>query len=121
MSETLNSTTAQVLIAITPTVGIAIAGILIFFYILWRHHEIKLRIKTGTYKTSTFDFESFSLLAGLLLTGVGFILTVLFICIEGISYIALGGLIPFVVGICFLIFYKVNPSFKNQNDKFSDK
>ena len=45
-----------------------------------------------------------------------FILTLLFLIIEGISYVLLGGLIPFVVGICLLIFYKVNPSFKVKDD-----
>ncbi len=112
----LTSTTAQIIISIIPIVGIAIGGIVIFFYILWNHHEIKLRIINGTYKTSSFDFRSFSLLAGLLLTGIGFILTLLFLIIEGISYVLLGGLIPFVVGICLLIFYKVNPSFKVKDD-----
>lgn len=121
MGDSITSTTAQVIISIIPIVGIAIGGIVIFFYILWHHHEIKLRIINGTYKTSSFDYRSFSLLAGLLLTGIGFILTFLFICIEGVSYVLLGGLIPFVVGICLLIFYKINPSFKVKDEKLSEK
>lgn len=116
MGNTITSETAQIIISVIPIVGIAIGGIVVFFYILWHHHEVKLRIKTGTYKTHSFDLRTFSLLTGLLLTGIGFILTVLFLCIEGLSYVMLGGLIPFVIGVCLLIFYKINPSFKVNDD-----
>lgn len=116
----MDNSTAQIIISIIPIVGIAIGGIVVFFYILWHHHEVKLRIKTGTYSVSSFDFKTFSLLTGLLLTAVGFILSVLFVCIEGFSYVLLGGLIPFAIGVSFLIFFKVNPSFK-VNDAKTEK
>lgn len=121
MENAITSETAQIIISIIPIVGIAIGGIVIFFYILWHHHEVKLRIKNGTYRTYNFDLRAFSLLTGLLLTGIGLILTILFVCIEGFSYILLGGLIPFAVGVCLLLFYKINPSFKVKDDKLSEK
>ena len=121
MENSITSATAQIIISIIPIVGIGIGGIVIFFYILWHHHEVKLRIKNGTYKTYYFDMQAFSLLTGLLLTGIGLILTILFLCIEGFSYILLGGLIPFVIGVSLLLFYKLNPSFKVKDDKLSEK
>lgn len=117
MAGAFTSTTAQIIISIIPIVGIATGGIVLFFYILWHHHEVKLLIKTGNYHKKTFDLRTFSLLTGLLLTGIGFILSVLFICIEGFSYILLGGLIPLAVGICLIIFFKMNPEFKSKDDK----
>ena len=113
----MNDTTAGVVLAVTPIVGIAIGGVVIFFWLLWHHHEVKLRIRTGTYKLVKFDLKTFSLLTGLLLTGIGTMLTVLFAAIDGFSYVLLGGLIPLSVGICLLIFFKVNPDFKAANDK----
>lgn len=103
--------TAEVIISLIPIVGIGIGGIVVFFYILWHHHEVKLRIRTGTYKSREFDLKTFSLLTGILLTGVGTMLTLLFALINGISYVLLGGLIPLTLGVCLLVFYKINPEF----------
>lgn len=108
------STGAQVVLAVIPIVGIVIGGIIVFFYLLWRHHEVKLQIKTGTYHPGKFDIKTFSLLSGLLLTGTGAILTLFFALMTGFGYALLGGLIPLVIGLCMLIFYKVNPDFKNK-------
>lgn len=115
MNQEQISTTAQIIISIVPIVGIAMGAIVIFFYLLWRHHEIKLQIKTGTFVPKSFNFKAFSLLSGLLLTGVGFILTLVFAIVVHFSYEILGGLIPMVIGICFLIFYKIYPEFHNNN------
>lgn len=115
METNLTSTGAQVVLAVIPIVGIVIGGIIIFFYLLWHHHEIKLQIRTGNYKPAKFDIKTFSLLVGLLLSGTGFILTLFFVLMAGFSYTLLGGLIPFVIGICMLVFYKINPDFKDNN------
>ena len=85
MSDQVISTTAQVVIAVIPIVGIAIAGIILFFYLLWTHHETKLKIRTGVYKKNEFDLKTFSLLAGILLVGIGLILTVILAAIDGFS------------------------------------
>ena len=101
------SVAAQVILAIIPIVGIVIGGIVVFFYLLWRHREMSLQIKTENYKPLNFDFRIFSLLTGILLTAVGFVLSVFFILIDGLTYGLLGGLIPFAVGIGLLVFYKI--------------
>lgn len=108
----MTSSAAQVLISLVPIVGISIGGIIIFFYVLWRHSETKLQIKTGNYIKSQFDIKTYSLLIGLLLTGLGSILTLFFtlfvIFFKGPFPSMLGGLIPLSLGICLLIFYKMN-------------
>ena len=114
MNSEITSQTAQVVIAVVPIVGIAIGGVILFFYLLWTHHETKLRIRTGAYKAPEFDLKTFSLLAGLVLTGIGIILSLLFALIDGFSYALLGGLLPLAVGICLLIFYKINPDFHDK-------
>lgn len=114
MNSEIASNSAQVIIALIPIIGIAIGGIILFFYLLWAHHETKLRIRMGTYNKSEFSLSTFSLLGGILLVGIGTILTILFALIDGLSYLLLGGLIPLVIGIGLLVFYKVNPDFKQK-------
>lgn len=101
---------AQVILAVVPIVGIVIGGLLVFFYLLWRHRQISLQVKTGNYKVSKFDLRLFSLLLGILLTGIGLVLTLFFALMNGMSYQLLGGLIPLTLGICLLIFYKFCPA-----------
>jgi hypothetical protein len=99
------SSTAQILIAIIPIVGIVMGSVVIFFYLLWKHRQKTLLIKAGQYKREEFDFYSFSLLSGLLLSAVGIALTVLLIIIEGASYGLLGGIIPLSMGIGLFTHY----------------
>lgn len=109
METTMASPAAQVIIAIIPIVGIVIGGTLIFFYLLWRHREISLQIKAGTYQEKKFQLKIFSLFTGLILCGVGLILTIMFYVIQGLSYSLLGGLVPLVIGLCLILFYKLCP------------
>lgn len=106
----MESHAAQVIVAIIPIVGIVIGGVVVFFYLLWRHKHISMMIRTGTYKPVYFNFKLFSLLAGLLLAGVGLVLTILLGLLEGLSYPLLGGLIPGILGLMLLVFYKLYPS-----------
>ncbi|MGI5058384.1 hypothetical protein [Treponema pectinovorum] len=108
MDQKIISSAAQVIIAIIPIVGISIGGIVIFFSLLWHHLEVNKQIAAGIYNRGKFDLKSYSLLIGLLLTGIGFILTLFFALTGGISPSLLGGLVPFAIGICLIIFYKVN-------------
>ena len=103
--ELFSSPAAQVIVAIIPIVGIVFGGTLIFFFLLWNHRQTMLQIRNGIYKQANFDLPVFSLLAGMLLTCVGFVLTILFICIDGISLSLLGGVIPLAVGLGFLLFH----------------
>lgn len=99
---------AQVIVAIIPIVGIVFGGIVIFFYLLWDHRQKMLQIRNGVYNPKQFDVVLFSLLCGLLLTCVGAVLTVFFFIIGGASYMLLGGLIPFAVGVGLLLFNRLH-------------
>ena len=57
----MESHAAQVIVAIIPIVGIVIGGVVVFFYLLWRHKHISMMIRTGTYKPVHFNFKLFSL------------------------------------------------------------
>ncbi|MCR4939475.1 MAG: hypothetical protein K5930_05115 [Treponemataceae bacterium] len=111
------SPAAQVIISLIPIVGIGIGGVVVFFYLLWRHRQISLLIKAGEFKPARIDLNVTSMLLGILLTGIGFVLSILFILIDGLSYALLGGLIPLVMGIGFLVFYKVFSSLKNKDER----
>lgn len=113
MNSIFMSSAAQIIFALIPIVGITFASVLIFFALLWHHHEIKLRIKNGTYTPKSFNYNTFTLLLGLLLTGVGIVLCVLFILLDGISWTLAGGLIPFITGIMLLLFYKLTEKKEN--------
>ena len=108
MEEKVVSSAAQVIIAIIPIVGIVIGGIVIFFSLLWHHLEVRKQILAGTYRRERFNLKAYSLLIGLLLTGIGAILTVFFALMSGFSPAILGGLIPLAIGICLMLFYKIN-------------
>lgn len=103
------SPASQVIIAVIPIVGIVIGGVVVFFYLLWRHRETSLQIKTGCFKPKQLNLKLFSLLTGLLLTGVGAVLSLVFLLVQGLSYMLLGGLLPMIIGICLIVFYKVYP------------
>lgn len=100
--------TAEIIISIVPIVGIGIGGVVIFFSLLWHHHEVKQQIEKGIYRKEKFNLKAYSFLIGLLLTGIGFILSLFFALSNGISTSLLGGLIPFATGVCLIIFYKLN-------------
>ncbi len=96
---------SQVILAVIPIVGIVMGSVVVFFYLLWTHRERMLMIERGLYETKPFDLTTFSLLAGILLTAVGFILSLVFVLIAGFSYTLLGGLIPLALGAGFLGFF----------------
>ncbi len=99
------SVAAQVLIAIIPIVGIVTGGIVVFFYLLWRHKQTVRMIEKEMEPPSNFDLTSFSLVAGLITAGVGFVLSVFFVLTDGATYSLLGGVIPLAVGLSLLAFY----------------
>ena len=104
---------AQIIIAIIPIVGIVFFATLLFFALLWHHREVSLRIRSGTEQPRKFNFKSYVLLAGLCLIAVGIALTVLFALMTQVNWALLGGLLPLMLGIALIIFYKVNPDFKD--------
>ena len=101
------SVAAQVVVSVIPIVGIVMGCVVVFFYLLWSHKEKMLMIERGVYQPSKLEIETFSLLAGTLLSGVGAVLTALFIVKDGLQYSLFGGLIPLALGIGLLVFYGI--------------
>lgn len=101
------SVAAQVVISVIPIVAIVMGCVVIFFYLLWSHREKVLLIRNGAYSPAIVDLNTYALLAGLLLTCVGLVLSILFLAIDGFSFSLLGGLIPFALGVGLLVFYGV--------------
>ena len=105
--EQISSAAAQVIIAVIPIVGIVMGAVVILFYLLWKHQQRTLLIKSGHYNRSEFDLLSFSLLAGLLLSSVGITLTVFLALVESRTYGLLGGIIPLSMGAGLLAYYGI--------------
>lgn len=108
------SPAAQIIVSLIPVVGIVCGATVIFFALLWRHRETKLKIMNNTYEPLKFNLPVFSLLSGLFLTAVGLVLSVMFFWIHGVSWAALGGLVPFAIGVSLLVFYRLNPDSKKK-------
>jgi len=102
------STAAQILITVIPIVGIVTGGVVIFFFLYWHHKQKVMLIEKGQYRKIEFDYESFSLFSGLLLTSIGACLMVFFLILEGFTYPVLSGLIPFSVGVSLLVFFVIS-------------
>ncbi len=115
--QTEVSAAAQVIISLIPIVGISFAAILIFFFMLWHHREVKLRILKGEsqYEPTKIDPKTLTLLIGLCLSGTGAVLSIMSFLLDGLSWSALGGLLPLVLGLMLLLFYKTNPEFNDSN------
>lgn len=111
----VTSPAAQIIVSVIPIVGIVIGGTVVFFSLLWRHSEKKLQIKTGTYHKEHFNLKAYSLLIGLLLVCVGVALTLVFAVLEGRTHALIGGVLPLFIGISLLLFYKLNPDFKQSD------
>jgi len=102
------SVAAQVLIALIPIVGIALGSVVVFFWMLWSHRERKLLMEKGLWAPAKVDLRLLSLLAGLLLSGVGLVLSLLIYLIGGLGYGLLGGLIPLATGLSLLLFVRLS-------------
>ncbi len=96
---------AQIIITIVPIVGIVMGSVVAFFYLLWHHKRTVLLIQKGMYVPPVFDLLGFSLIAGLLLSSTGIVLTIFLGVLEGFGYGVLGGVIPLALGISLLAYY----------------
>jgi hypothetical protein len=101
------SKAAQVIVAVIPIVGIVMASVVAFFYLLWGHREKVRLIERGLFEPRKLDFEAFCLLSGLLLAFVGAVLTIMFIVLGTRSFALLGGLIPLAAGAALLAFFSM--------------
>lgn len=102
------SVAAKVIISVIPIVGIVMAAVVVFFYILWGHKEKMLMIKQGSYSPSLFDLDSFCLLLGILLLALGLVLSLVFLLMRAGAYTLLGGLVPLALGTGCLVFYGIH-------------
>ena len=103
--ESIPSAAVQILIVVIPIVAIVMGSVVVFFYLLWRHKQNLKMIEQGMQPPTSFDLKSFSLVAGLISAGVGFVLSVFFVLTDGAAYSLLGGLIPLAVGVSLLAYY----------------
>lgn len=108
MTSSTLTPAAQIIISLIPLSGIIFTTVLIFFALLWHHHEIKMLILKGLYTPKKFNLKAFSLLSGLCLIGTGLVLTVLFALLTGMSWALLSGLLPLAIGIALTLFSFIN-------------
>lgn len=113
--ESVPSVAAQIIVTIIPIIGIVAGSTIIFFYLLWNYKQKMLMIEKGIVQR-TFDLESFSLLSGLILLGIGLSLSLFFYLKEGLSYSILGGLFPLSIGFSLAIFFIIK-KITNKNIK----
>lgn len=112
--ERVPSPAAQLMITVIPIVGIVIAGVLIFFFLLWNHRQRMAQIERGMRPAPLIDIRSFSLLLGLLATAVGLVLTIVALLARQGGYGLLGGLTPLAVGVGFLLYYRIASSNRSE-------
>ncbi|MCB1318607.1 MAG: hypothetical protein KDK34_00055 [Leptospiraceae bacterium] len=97
---------AQILLSLVPVIGIVFGSTLLFFFLFWNYQLRREMIRTNQYRqTSIATLRLFALFVGLLSLCVGLPMTGLFLAIEGISYVVLGGLVPLFAGLGLLQFY----------------
>lgn len=108
MTSSTLTPAAQVIISLIPLTGIIFTTVLIFFALLWHHHETKMLILKGLYTPKKFNLNAFSLLAGLCLIGTGLVLTVLFALLSGLTWALMSGLLPLATGIALTVFSFIN-------------
>ena len=101
------SSTAQLMITIIPIAGIAVGGVIVFFFLLWNHRQRMAQINQGMEPRRLVDLGTFSLLLGLVSGAVGVALTVVQLLVGANGYGLLGGLIPLMVGVAFLVFFRM--------------
>ncbi len=103
------SVAVQVIVSVIPIVGIVFGSAVIFFYLFWNYKMKMLMIEKGTFQrvVERFDLDSFALLTGLVLAGLGLGMVIFFYLKAGISYGLLGGVIPFSIGASLVIYYVI--------------
>lgn len=110
------SNAPQVLISIVPILGVVMGTTLLFFFLLWKYRINRELVQTGQYQPSFWNnLRTLTLLIGSLSFSIGLPLSILFFAVDGVSYTALGGLIPLFTGIGFIMFYVI--SIREQQNK----
>lgn len=101
-----DSSAPEILLSLVPLVGIVFGCVLLFFFLLWQYRIRRELIRSGQH-TPMFvaNIRMLSLLVGLLGIAVGLPMSLLFVAIEGVDYVLLGGLLPLFAGIGCIVFY----------------
>ncbi len=113
------SVAVQIIVSIIPIVGIVFGSVVIFFYLFWNYKMKMLMIEKGNFQRAIerFDLESFALLAGLVLTGVGLGMVGFFYMKAGISYGLLGGTIPLSIGASLVLYFVIKTVLNRKKDE----
>jgi hypothetical protein len=107
---------AQVLIASTPVVAVALLAVLTFFFILWDYKKQRMMIKRGiTPKPRNIDDKL--LLIGIVSLSVGIGLLVFFSLKTGLSNSLLGGIIPTASGMGIITYYILIQQAKKKRER----
>ncbi|MDA3948221.1 MAG: hypothetical protein PF508_03260 [Spirochaeta sp.] len=102
--NTVPSPAAQLMITIIPITGIVVAGMIVFFFLLWNHRQRMEQIRRGLPPAPRMSIRAVSLLVGLVTASVGAALTTVQLALGHAGYNLLGGVIPLAVGIGLLLF-----------------
>jgi len=107
---------AQVLIASTPVVAVALLAVLTFFFILWDYKKQRMMIERGiTPKPRNIDDKL--LLIGIVSLSVGIGLLVFFSLKTGLSNSLLGGIIPTASGTGIITYYILIQQAKKKRER----
>ncbi|MEE9306096.1 MAG: hypothetical protein V3V57_01060 [Spirochaetia bacterium] len=107
---------AQVLIASTPVVAVALLAVLTFFFILWDYKKQRMMIERGiTPKPRNIDDKL--LLIGIVSLSVGIGLLVFFSLKTGLSNSLLGGIIPTASGMGIITYYILIQQAKKKRER----
>ena len=116
--QSLPSAAAQIIVTIIPIVGIVMGSTVMFFFMFYNYKLKKIMLEKGIAEKRSFDIDTYSLFAGIILLGVGLCLTLFFVIKEGAGYSVLGGIIPLSSGLSLITFFiiriKIN---KPKNDR----
>ena len=105
--DNVPSMAAQVLISIIPIVGIVMGCVVLLLWIIFNYKMKRVLVEKGLYKMPVFDIATFSFFSGFLLLPIGLSLMTFFLLKHGLVYGVLSGLIPFSVGLGFILFATV--------------
>jgi len=98
----------RIVLYLVPNLGIVFGTTLLFFLFRWWHKQKMALIHSGLYRPWSFDLRAYSFLLGLLLTFIGFSITIVFVAVLGTTLALLGGLLPFAIGLGLLTYYKLS-------------
>ncbi|MBN2436088.1 MAG: hypothetical protein JXK07_12555 [Spirochaetes bacterium] len=120
MSVDSATVAVQVMITVIPIVGILMGGAVIILFLILNHKQKMAMIRHNYGSKQPIDIVWISLFAGLLLTFIGFVMSLFFIIKEGVEYSLLSGIVPLAAGMGLMIFFTIARK-SGQIDKSSER